>query len=188
MTTTPNPPLLPVSEAAREAGFPFKPNDWAVDGTERVARVLRVHNFERQMLFDLVIYSRDGRQIGRQSPACGGPRTYEPMCSMEGWERIAEPHWPLTIKWRPDGTLGYWAGTRLPPANYVPRKRRRKTHPAVKPYAGPPSFTLEELDHMVQLFNGANDPLSASIGSKALHRANWTREITRPFKAQGVRR
>lgn len=178
-----------VVQADREATpFPFKPNDWAVDSGERIAKVLRVHRFEDEMLFDLCIYARNGNRVGRESPICGGPRTYEPMCSMEGWQRIAEPDWPVSIQNRPDGTMGYWAGTRLPPANYVPRKRPRKVAPVAKPYDGPPAFSLDELDHLVLLFNGANDPLSLSIAGKALRRANWIREISRPFKTQGVRR
>lgn len=112
-----------------EQPYPFKPGDWVVDDCERVAKVKGVSRYRGDVYLDLYIYSDRGERIGRQSPAMGGPRTFEPGCSAKGWSRLAgEPEWPITVKAIPDGkgkvTLSKWAGQRNPnPANYVPRKR-----------------------------------------------------------------
>lgn len=109
--------------------YPFKPGDWVVDEGERVAKVKGVSRFNGDVYLDLYIYADDGRRIGRQSPAMGGPKTYEPCCSAEGWSRLkGEPDWPINVKWVPNSRGGVearkWAGYRNPnPANYVPRKR-----------------------------------------------------------------
>jgi len=42
-------------------------------------------------LLDLVIFNRNGTRIGRQSPGMGGPRSFEPACSSQRWERIQRP-------------------------------------------------------------------------------------------------
>jgi hypothetical protein len=113
-----------------EEPYPFKPGDWVVDQGERVAKVKGVSRFNGDVYLDLYIYANDGQRIGRQSPAMGGPKTYEPCCSAEGWSRLErEPDWPIKVQWVPDGsgrvTMQRWAGNRNPkPANYVPRKRK----------------------------------------------------------------
>ncbi len=55
---------------------------------------------------------------------------------------------------------------------YKPTLRQRQEAAAIiksslKPIPNP-GFTIEELQHLVDLFEGANDPLSAKIASKAL--------------------
>jgi hypothetical protein len=111
--------------------LPFKPGDWVVDSIERVARVKSVSRFsDGEVMLDLYMYSDRGDNIGRTSPAMGGPRTYEPCCSALHWTRLeGEPDWPLRVTGVPTGdgkvTLQKWAGERNPkPANYIPRKRR----------------------------------------------------------------
>lgn len=52
----------------------------------------------RGLLLDIVIYSHTGQRIGRESPALGGPRGFEPACSAEFWEPIEEPD----FKWLAD--------------------------------------------------------------------------------------
>jgi hypothetical protein len=87
--------------------FPFKPGDWVVDSGERVAKVKGVSRFNGDVYLDLYIYSDRGERIGRTSPVMGGPRTYEPCCSAEGWERLeGEPDWPIKVQWVPDGSGG----------------------------------------------------------------------------------
>lgn len=109
--------------------LPFKPGDSVVDSSERVAKVKRVYWDGDEVFFDLYIYSDKGERLGRTSPICGGPRTYEPCCSAVHWSRLeGEPNWPVRVKAVPSGTgrvaLVKWAGARNPkPANYVPRKR-----------------------------------------------------------------
>lgn len=108
--------------------YPFRPGDWVWDGS-RPATVKRVYDDgSGEVLLDLVIYSRDGEKLGRQSPACGGPRTFEPACSANGWQRIAQPKWPIEPKWVEDGygkrTAQLFVGPVLPPAEWSPPKRR----------------------------------------------------------------
>lgn len=109
---------------------PFKPGDWVVDDRERVAKVKQVHWWDDEALLDLWIYEDSGHRVGRESPALGGPKTYEPMCSCEFWHRLeGEPEWPVQVKWvdQDDGTVAMkkFAGPRASgPANYAPRPRK----------------------------------------------------------------
>lgn len=110
--------------------FPYKPGDWVADQSDNVAKVRDVYDCEGEILLDLVMYDRNGEKIGRISPACGGPRNYEPACSASIWERIEAPVFPLTLKWIPqeDGgkTARYWTGKRLPPAQWQRKPRKIK--------------------------------------------------------------
>lgn len=105
-----------------EITFPVKPGDWVASRHDpsKVARV-RAVDFdpaEAETIVDLVLYARDGRKVGRESPAFGGPRSYEPACSYSNWRRIAKPEFPLSLRWRnnEDGTrtAGYASGEPLP--------------------------------------------------------------------------
>lgn len=59
----------------------------------RIARVLDAYVLGGELLLDLVMYRRDGSKEGRVSPACGGPRGFEPACPAETWGLIEEPDW-----------------------------------------------------------------------------------------------
>lgn len=109
--------------------FPFKPGDWVSDDVDQVARVKSVWEGEPgEVLLDLIMFNHAGDQLGRVSPVMGGPRTFEPACSSESWKRIKEPSFPIRMVWLPDGkgrkVARFWAGDRLPPASWTPRKRR----------------------------------------------------------------
>lgn len=163
-------------------GLPFKPGDWAVDPCgERVAKVVRVYRCGDDVLLDLSIYSHKGDRLGRTSPAMGGPKRIEPACDAKNWERIAEPDFPITLKWVPgdDGKVSarYWAGNRLPPANYIPRPRKPKAKPVPRHSDFPAQMNREELAHLVDLFNGANDPISQSIAAKSAAMIVWLYKI-----------
>jgi len=84
--------------------FPVKPGDWlASNGDDtRVAHVKDVFADRSGIAVNLVLYDVNGERIGRQSPICGGPRTYEPACDFAYWHRINAPHFPLQMKWMPD--------------------------------------------------------------------------------------
>lgn len=114
-----------------ESPLPFKPGDWAFNPSgEQIAKVKAVYWDSNLVMFDLVMFSFQGDKLGRVSPSEGGPRSFEPACPAEGWERIAEPFFPIEPRWIPneDGShrLRRDPGKRLPPANYVPRKRRAR--------------------------------------------------------------
>lgn len=134
--------------------FPFRPGDWAVCANDtHIAKVKSVWDLNGEQLFDLIIYSLTGEKVGRESPAMGGPRSFEPACSMDGWERIAEPDFPIRVKWVADAggrsQLRHWAGDRLPPANWKKPKRR----PRIKRTIDPDYQRVLEL-----IADGHNDP------------------------------
>lgn len=115
--------------------LPFMPGDWVASpgSHERIAKVRSAYWHEGEILLDLWIYSRDGKRIGRESPALGGPRGYEPSCDASLWERISAPEFPVPLQWVVDGdgkqVAKFLAGGRLPPANWVPRPRKgRSSH------------------------------------------------------------
>lgn len=130
--------------------YPVKPGDWvaAKYDSSYVAKVRGVEfdSMAGEMIVDLVIYGRDGRKIGRESPALGGPRTYEPACSYSNWQRIEPPDFPLSLEWIENGdgtmTAGYTPGTPLPDREW--RRPRRaspasRSKPATKPNYDPES-------------------------------------------------
>lgn len=135
------------------SGLPFKPGDWTADDSARVAYVRSVYEDRGAILFDLVMYDRDGKKVGRVSPSMGGPRTFEPACSIQGWRRIAKPAFPLTMVWQSNGkgkqTPVWQTGKTLPPADWTPKPRRVCTSSVVD-------------DRLVQalrkIADGHNDP------------------------------
>lgn len=46
---------------------------------------------------DIVLYTRNGDVIGRESPALDGPTGFEPCCDPEGWRKIRKPAFPLPV-------------------------------------------------------------------------------------------
>lgn len=161
-----------------ETLFPFRPRDWVMDQSGRVATVKEIRDCDGEILFDLVMYDHSGGRLGRVSPALGGPRTFEPMCSIDGWERVAAPTFPMVPKWvnQPDGTSRamYWSN-RLPPANW------RKPKPKA---AKLPSGLVKDIenDHLRQalekIANGDNDPRAT-----AREALGWPRQGARPQNA-----
>lgn len=117
-------------------GLPFKPGDWVSDDMDRLARVKRVYEGDGETLLDLVMFDRDGAHLGRVSPACGGPRTFEPCCSVGSWRRIKVPSFPVELKWVESSgkrVARYYAGIGLPPANWTPPKRRLRFSAIARP-------------------------------------------------------
>lgn len=50
----------------------------------------------RERLLDIVLYDwKTGDKTGRESPAAGGPRHFEPACPAKHWLRIYPPTFPL---------------------------------------------------------------------------------------------
>ena len=101
-----DPSILP---EPTETTFPVKPGDWVADRNDpgRVAKVRSVHRFGSEVVVDLVLFARSGIRIGRESPALGGPKTFEPACSYEFWRRIEEPSFPIRLMWVPQKDGSY---------------------------------------------------------------------------------
>lgn len=142
------------------AVFPVRPKDWVMDASGRVAQVKNVHALDGAVYADLVIYSHAGDRLGRVSPACGGPKGFEPMCDMADWERCEPPKFPMQPRWVAGDNgrqrLIYWLD-RLPSAEYRQPVRRSKSMAAVE--ADPLRQALQ------QIADGHNDPrrLAAEI-------------------------
>lgn len=89
--------------------YPVVQGDWVAevgDGQIIVARVRQTYGGEggEEVLMDLVYYDTKGVKIGRQSPAEGGPKTFEPAVPFdERWTRIEPPQFPLKqeVSWTP---------------------------------------------------------------------------------------
>lgn len=134
--------------------FPFKPGDWVANQGDRVAKVKAVYADEKSaVLLDLVMFKWDGKKTGRESPACGGPRSFEPACNGDDWRRVKAPTFPMSPVWTPaegGGAIArYWAGESLPPANWTPPKRRARFVPR------PADDELRKA--LEQIANGHND-------------------------------
>ncbi len=112
------PPATPVPAYPAQVDLPVRRNDWVSDGQGRVAMVRDVHRARDGVFVDLWLYDHHGNRTGRESPACGGPRTFEPWCDWQGWHRIGEPTFPVPLRWVTDGdgrrTARRVAGARLP--------------------------------------------------------------------------
>ena len=68
------------------------------DTTVRVARIRDVYRDPCPLdgkpaawLLDLVLYAKDGKRIGRETPAMGGPTRFEPSCPADFWAPIEKP-------------------------------------------------------------------------------------------------
>lgn len=68
--------------------------DWVVrDDFQRLGRVKHIWADGSEGLLDIVLPHRDGTRWGRESPAMGGPKGFEPACPMERWTVIQKPNW-----------------------------------------------------------------------------------------------
>ncbi|AOG02845.1 hypothetical protein [Bosea sp. RAC05] len=120
---------------------PVKAGDWVVSrfSDDKVAKVRSVYLEGETVLVDLVLFARDGRTIGRESPVMGGPRNFEPACEYKDWQRIREPSFPLKLMWVEQGD-GRKRATWEPALLGIPdrkepvqtRRRRRAPAPEIK--------------------------------------------------------
>ena len=58
-----------------------------------------------------------GGAVGRASPAMGGPRTFEPACTVTDWRRIGQPQFPMAPQIVQEGGIFQGASTPAGPAN-----------------------------------------------------------------------
>lgn len=80
---------------------PFEKGMWVAQSPEfdhpEIARVKDVYYDDicKEWVADLILYSPDGARIGRDSPARGGPKGFEPCVPVTEWRAIKEPEFPL---------------------------------------------------------------------------------------------
>lgn len=75
----------------------MKKGNWVFDGCQSFGRIVnKPYEFSGVLHIDVALYNRDGERIGRESPACGGPTSFEPACTAEGWVVIEEPDFPIS--------------------------------------------------------------------------------------------
>ena len=79
---------------------PVAEKDWVIEKEGRhpqLGRVIDVYwdEIDQEWLIDIELYSPDGRLIGRESDALGGPEDFEPAVPMRHWSRIAKPVFPM---------------------------------------------------------------------------------------------
>jgi hypothetical protein len=125
---------------------PVKAGDWlgrfsSTGSLDSVAKVKSVYldrcPGHEQVLVDLWIYDFQGNRLGRTSPPMGGPRTFEPACSLAGWTRISPPTFPICLKWVKQADGKFVAGNSgpkpLPFGTFKARPSRPKTAALVTP-------------------------------------------------------
>lgn len=86
--TTFEEPVLPISQG-----------DWVAYSNginSTLGRVRSAYFSDGKVFMDVVLYDFDGRRIGRESPAMGGPRGFEPALEFDdGWQRVEVPRFPI---------------------------------------------------------------------------------------------
>lgn len=86
-------------------------------------------------MVDIAVFALSGNRVGRESPAEGGPKTYEPWLAYSDWFRIAKPVFPLKVTWSDEaGTTGGPEGRFVTDATRV-GDRVRSLRQRVKSYA-----------------------------------------------------
>lgn len=93
-------------EASAVPEHDMPPGTWVVrrhsPDRPSIGRVADAYVCMGELSLDIVLYQHDGTKIGRESPAMGGPRGYEPACGADNWEPIETPDFDLL------STKGFW--------------------------------------------------------------------------------
>lgn len=137
MTDTSNENPAPVVDL-RELHVPYSKGDWLEttgDSQLQIARVREAYwarnsDGEVKLYGDLWLYNYNGDRIGRDSPAMGGPRTYEPFCDLSEYQRIAEPEFPIGLHAHDTSETSYTFRYMTKAKVLGPRKPRKKAVPA----------------------------------------------------------
>jgi hypothetical protein len=76
----------------------FSKGDWVVDTEDDHSPLFgRVKEVWSDGTIDVFVYAPHGEKIGRRSPACGGPKGYEPCLTASRFALIEEPAFPLKV-------------------------------------------------------------------------------------------
>jgi hypothetical protein len=114
---------------------PYSKGDWLEttgDAHLQIAQVRKAYWYrnssgEVKLYADLWIYNYNGDRIGRESPALDGPRTYEPHCDLEEFQRIQEPEFPIGLHRYDTSETSYTYRYQTKAKVLGPRKPRKKT-------------------------------------------------------------
>jgi len=121
----------------RELHVPYSKGDWLETTGERQLQIARVRKAywsrnsdgEVKLYGDLWLYSYDGDKIGRESPALGGARSYEPFCDLSDYRRIEEPEFPIGLHAFDTGDTSYTFRYQTKAKVLGHRKPRKKAVP-----------------------------------------------------------
>jgi hypothetical protein len=124
--------------------FPLARGDYIIRKYDnQIARVRSIwwDEYEKEFCMNLSIFSKDGNDVGRLSPVCGGPANFEPAItfSTEFYERIDNPSFPISIvlKWVDDGK-GNRVAQEVASVNTLPfRQHKRRAKVRAKPGPAP---------------------------------------------------
>jgi hypothetical protein len=122
--------------------YPLTRGDYIIRKYDnRLARVRSIwwDDYEKEFCMNLSIVSAEGADMGRVSPACGGPTTFEPAITFrpDEYERIDIPSFPISValKWV-DGGDGKLVARDVASVKVLPfrkHKRRAKVRPKPSP-------------------------------------------------------
>ncbi|TLX16408.1 hypothetical protein [Rhizobium sp. MHM7A] len=121
----------------RELHVPYSKGDWLETTGESQLQIARVREAywyrnsdgEVKLYGDLWLYNYNGDRIGRESPALGGPQTYEPFCDLSSYQRIEEPEFPIGLHAYDTGETSYTFRYQTKAKVLGPRKPRKKAKP-----------------------------------------------------------
>lgn len=119
----------------RELHVPYSKGDWLETTGDSQLQIARVREAywsrnsagEVKLYGDLWLYNYNGDRTGRESPVMGGPRTYEPFCDLEGYQRIQEPEFPIGLHAHDTGETSYTFRYMTKAKVLGPRKPRKKS-------------------------------------------------------------
>jgi hypothetical protein len=121
----------------RELHVPYSKGDWLETTGDRQLQIARVRQAywyrgsdgSVKLYGDLWLYNYNGDRTGRESPAMGGPRTYEPFCDLSEYQRIEEPEFPIGLHAYDTGKTSYTFRYQTKAKVLGPRKPRKKAEP-----------------------------------------------------------
>ena len=152
--------------------YPVKPGDWVTDFS-LVGIIQDVYVIDGEPLANIKIHDRTGRNIGRESPAEGGTKKFEPAVPLKGWSRINRPAFPIEICRIPvEGEpgryrLGYHFGHPLPARTWTRPKPRARVVAETKPNA-----LVEALRAIADGHNDARDLARQTLADTGLIRSH----------------
>ncbi len=82
----------------------FNVGDWVGDYTDDISPIFgKVKDLMEEpdgWFINLIVYAPHGERIGRRSPVCGGPASFEPFVPADRFKRIEKPVFPIRVdKW-----------------------------------------------------------------------------------------